>query len=109
MEPNVDQKRKMQRFPVQLPASVFLAGEAPDEPLNFLTNDACAGGVFIQTDHPLPLGAEVKMELVLPYIELKNFTGKGAMLKVSGEVIRVSDTGMAIRFNEDYHIWPLSS
>jgi hypothetical protein len=109
MEPNIEQKRKMERFPVQLPTSIFLAGEEHQEAMNFLTSDACAGGVFIQTDKPLPLGAEVKIELVLPRIELKNFEGKGAMMKVSGEVIRVTGEGMAISFNEDYNIWPLST
>ncbi len=107
MEPNIDQKRKMERFPVQLPASIISAVEEHREAMNFLTRDACAGGVFIQTDNPLPLGAEVKIELVLPLIEVKNFEGKGALLKVSGAVVRVTDTGMAIGFNEDYHIWPL--
>lgn len=109
MEPNIDQKRKIERFPVQLPASISLAGEEQEEPMIFLTNDACAGGVFIQTEKTLPLGSEVKLDLVLPYIELKNFEGKGVRLKVSGAVIRVNETGMAIRFNEDYSIWPLSS
>jgi hypothetical protein len=110
MEPNIDQKRKMERFPVQLPASIFPAVEEHEEhreAMNFLTRDACAGGVFIQTDKPLPLGTEVKIELVLPLIELKNFGEKGALLKVSGAVVRVTETGMAIGFNEDYHIWPL--
>lgn len=109
MKPNIDQKRKMERLPVQLPASIFLACEEKEEPMIFLTNDACAGGVFIQTEKTLPLGSEVKLDLVLPYIQLKNFEGKGIRLNVSGAVIRVNEEGMAIRFNEDYSIWPLSN
>ena len=109
MEPKIDQKRQIERFPVQLPTSILLAGEEKEEPRIFLTNDACAGGVFIQTERSLPLGSEVKLDLVLPYLELKDFEGKGIRLKVSGEVIRVTEAGMAIRFNEDYSIWPLSN
>jgi len=109
MEPDINQKRKIERFPVRLPAGILLAGEEKEEPMIFLTDDASAGGVFIKTERSLPLGSEVTLDLVLPCIELKNFEGQGIRLKVSGAVIRVNETGMAIRFNEDYSIWPLSS
>lgn len=108
MESNDNQKRKMERFPLRLPVNIAVAGAEEEEALTCLTNDACAGGVFIETDKPLPISTEVKLDLVLPYVELKNFEGKGVIVKVSGEVIRIGETGMAIRFHEDYQIWPLA-
>jgi hypothetical protein len=67
MELNIDQKREIERFPVQLPTCILPAGEEEEEPTIFLTKDACAGGVFIQTEKTLPLGSEVNLDLFLPY------------------------------------------
>ena len=98
-------KRRMERFDLELPARVTKAKEGQgDENLDLLTSDICAGGAFFQTDQPLPLGTEVKIDLVLPLDELKKIEGKKALIKVSGAVIRITGDGMAICFEEGFKI-----
>ncbi|MDY6850631.1 MAG: PilZ domain-containing protein [Thermodesulfobacteriota bacterium] len=98
-------KRKMERFDLELPARVIKAEENQDsESIDLLTSDICAGGAFFQTDQPMPVGTEVKIDLVLPLDELKKIEGKKALIKVNGAVIRVTKDGMAICFEEGFEI-----
>lgn len=99
--------RRMEKFPIQLPASLSPVGEEDREAMELLTSDVCSGGAFFHTDQPMPLGTEVKLELVLPLNELKKVQGERALVKVSGAVIRVTETGMAICFDEAFKISPL--
>ena len=100
---NTMEHRKMERFPIQLPTRLLPVDDAEEqEAIEVLTSDVCAGGAFFQTDQPLPLGAEVKVKMVLPLDELKKLEGKKAFIEVSGAVIRSTETGMAICFDKNY-------
>jgi hypothetical protein len=50
----------------------------------------------------------VNIEMVLPLDRLKEIEGKQAHVRISGAVIRTSENGMAIGFQDDYVISPLS-
>ena len=101
-------KRKMERFDLKLPAKVALAGHEDDPPQEMTTKDVSAGGAFIHTEAPLPVGTEVRIELVLPLEELKKLEGKTAQIKVTGAVIRSNHRGMAVSFDHKFEIRPLS-
>lgn len=64
-------------------------------------------GTFIKSDHPLPIGIKVKLDLILTLDELKKAKGKRTLIQVSGEVIRNEKHGMAVSFAEDYKISPV--
>jgi len=101
-------KRKVERFSLKLPGRIFMAEGDGNRILELLTRDISAGGAFFYTDQPLPLGTEVKIDLVLPLNELKKLESNKALIKVTGTVIRCEDTGMAVCFNQDYQLSPLS-
>jgi len=99
------ERRKMERFTLQLPAKLAMVAEDSEQAiLELLTSDVCAGGAFFQTGQPLPPGTEVKIDLVLPLDELKKLEGKKALIKVKGAVVRTTRDGMAIAFNEHFDI-----
>lgn len=100
-------KRQMERFDLELPASLIAAG-IDQKARELITSDVCAGGAFFETDQPLPLGTDVNIELILPLERLKKITANKVRIKVTGAVIRVTDTGMAISFEEDFEIEPLN-
>jgi len=104
----VSGKRQMERFPLELPASISVAGKKHIYPIKALTSDVSAGGAFFQTDAPLPIGTRMNVDLVLPLDELKKMEGKRASIKLKGYVIRASNGGMAISFDRRYQIAPLS-
>lgn len=101
-------KRKLERFPLELPARLFVnCEEEATDCLDVTTSDICAGGAFFYTDTPLPVGTEMFVDLVLPLDELKKIKGKRANIKVKGAVVRTGEGGMAISFDKKYHISPM--
>ena len=98
-------KRKLERFPLKLPARIFVdGGEGEAALLDAVTSDISAGGAFFYTDTPLPVGTEMNVDLILPLDELKKIEGKRANIKVKGAVIRTGKKGMAIIFDKKYRI-----
>lgn len=102
------EKRAMERFSLQLLASISTLGKERDqEVVELLTKNICAGGAFFDTLYPLPIGSRVKIELILPLKGIKNVEGDKALIKVTGSVIRADEKGTAICFDKDYQILPL--
>ena len=101
------EKRLMERFNLELTAHVALRNRDGDaEWINVLTSNICAGGAFLQTRHPFPVGVKVNFEAALPLSEKKP-KAKNALIKISGVAIRSEEQGIALRFDDDYEILPL--
>ncbi|MEE8400068.1 MAG: PilZ domain-containing protein [Desulfobacterales bacterium] len=101
-------KREMERFSLELPAKISVVGEKEEaSPIEATTTDICAGGAFFHTDRPLPVGTKMHFDLVLSLEDLKKLEGKRASIQIKGAVVRVSEEGMAISFDENYEISPL--
>ncbi len=96
--------RKMERFSLKLPATVSVPGS--DSSFELHTDNICAGGTFLCTDHPLPVGTDVELDLVLSLNELKKLDGNTVRINVTGEVVREEQGGMAISFTKNYSITP---
>lgn len=77
------------------------------EVLNLLTQNVCSGGAFFHTDHVLPVGMEVKVDLVLELEDLKKTAGDKALIEVRGRVLRCDPPGLAICFDKKYKITPV--
>lgn len=92
----------MERFELQLPANVSSADSEAVEALELITSDVCAGGAFIETDRPLPLEAEVKVNLVFPLDRLRKIKANKVEIDLKGAVIRATDQGMAVCFGPGY-------
>jgi len=101
------EKRRLERFDLELPATIELL--TPDQEkslINLLTSNICSGGAYFHTTQPLPEGTQVKIDLVLPLDKLRKLKKehKKAYIKVTGRVLRSELEGMAICFDEDYQI-----
>ena len=102
------EKRSLPRLKLELPASVCETGNDDSGPFELWTSDVSAGGAFFVTGHPLPVGTELEIDLILPLDELKKLEGKNAHVSLSGAVVRVSRQGIAVCFNKKYTIRPLA-
>ncbi len=101
------EKRRLERFYLEIPAAIELLGSDPeDRLLNLLTSNVCSGGAYFHTTRPLPEGTRVKIDLVLPIDRLKKLKDeyKQACIKVTGTVLRSESEGMAICFDEGYQV-----
>ena len=104
----VADERKIERFDLNLKAFVLKADQKDaSKSLSMRTRDVSAKGVFLLTDTPMPAGTRVKIDMVLPLDELKKIGGK-ALIKTSGKVLRKETDGMAICFDGNSKILPLS-
>lgn len=98
-------ERRMERFTLELTAAISVSGDEGDEGnIQLQTSDISAGGAFFNTEAPLPIGTEVKIDMILPLDELKKLKGKRAKIEVSGAVVRIEGRGMAVTFNQNYRI-----
>lgn len=100
------EQRKMERFPGQYDASLFVTDGTPDLAGHQLqTENICAGGAYLKSGKPLPIGTDVNIELLMPLGELMNMPGKEARVKAAGTIVRSSEDGMAIVFEEGFQIF----
>lgn len=101
----IKNNRGMERFRLKLPTTVStINADGIEEAQNFYTANICAGGAFINTAEPLSVGSEMKIELILSIDALKKLKGNKVKIKVTGEVIRTDETGMAVRFDDRFVI-----
>lgn len=107
----MEERRRYERFALELPAQVKVLNsgrERADPVLNLLTRDICAGGAYLEGAGTLPAGTRVALDIVLRLERLKKVDTDRAMVHVRGEVVRLEDsTGMAICFDNNYHIQAL--
>ncbi|MBW2140027.1 MAG: PilZ domain-containing protein [Deltaproteobacteria bacterium] len=102
--PNFSDKRAVTRFDLKLPANITLTGPEDQKTINISTTNICSGGAFFYTEKPFDTGTKVKIDIILPIEKLKKLTGRQALIKVSGKVIRSGAKGMAICFDGDYQM-----
>lgn len=91
----------MERFSLNLPSLLWTGNGHKEHKIETQTENVCAGGAFFKAEQTLPVGTDVKIDMLIPLDRLKS------LIKVSGTVIRVDKTGMAIRFDKDYQILSL--
>ena len=103
---NVPERRKMERFPLELEACMSCVDEIEAKTDELSTKDICAGGAFVKTKKRLPVGTDVKIDLVLSLHKLKHLSAKKSHITIRGAVIRSGETGMAVCFGNNYKIIP---
>jgi hypothetical protein len=105
-----EDKRVYERFDLKVPARLGILGTGQwkaDDEVSLTTDNICAGGAFFVTEAQLPRGTRIKMDFVLSIDKLKELLDSQCRIKVQGEVIRTDESGIAVRFDEDYEIMPV--
>ena len=95
------EKRKVERFDLQLEAFVSLPGEGSNSDMgNLVTRDISMNGVFLLTDTPLPVGAKVNVDMILTLGGKIKQDAQQAWIKASGKILRTDNQGMAVGFDD---------
>lgn len=103
------EKRRVERFDLELEAFVSLPGETGQTDMgNLVTRDVSMSGVFLVTDAPLPVGSKVNVDMILTLGGKKQQHAQQAWIKASGKVLRTDNQGMAVSFDDQSRILPLS-
>jgi hypothetical protein len=105
----VIEKRKVERFDLQLEAFVSLPGSASqNESKSLVTRDISMCGAFLKTETPLPVGSKICVDMILTLAGQKKQNARKAWIKASGKVLRTDNEGMAVGFDDQSRILPLS-
>ena len=103
------EKRKVERFDLELEAFVSVPGDTGQTDMgNLATRDVSMSGVFLLTDAPLPVGSRVNVDMILTLGGKKKQNSQQAWIKASGKVLRTDNQGMAVSFDDQSRILPLS-
>ena len=104
------EKRKLERFNLEVPATARITvADGVEEKLDLMTKDVCSNGAYFKTAHPLAIGTEMEIKLVLPLDKLKAIPadcGK-VMVRLSGKVLRIESDGVGVCFDETYDSRPM--
>jgi len=104
------EKRKLERFNLEVPAtvSITVAGGV-EEKLDLMTQNICSGGACFRTEHSLPVGTEMQINLVLPLDKFKALpvNCEKVLISLSGKVLRIDSDGIGVGFDEAYDIRPV--
>ena len=103
------EKRAVERFDLQLEAFVSLpGGGSQNESESLVTRDISMSGAFLMTDKPLPIGSKVSVDMILTLEGRTKQSAQQAWIKASGKVLRTDNEGMAVGFDNQSRILPLS-
>jgi len=92
------ERRKDRRVTIATIVKVWL--EDLDDLMEYMSENLSAGGIFIKTDRPIPVGSKVSLEISL-------FEGGIKLIEAEGNVVRViggeagparGESGIAIEF-----------
>ncbi len=97
----MEDRRVLERFPLQLAASVCPLGRRQGgNALHLFTRDISAGGAFFCAPGCLKRGSQVTVELSMMLRAARQM----ANLTVQGSVVRVEHDGMAVAFDPAYQL-----
>jgi len=90
------------RLPVRLHGG---KGAHVEQNHSLFTRDVSSKGAFIVTPEPLPVGANVNLELKLTINGLPDYhdDGQNVKLRFRGTVVRACTEGMAVMFSRRIH------
>jgi PilZ domain len=101
------EKRKMERFLLEVPATLKIKGNSTghrEAEVSVRTKDVCAGGAFLITDCEIEERAAVEIDLLLTFGRACSDRQKHSHVKVTGRVLRSDGNGVAIEFDSNYKI-----
>ena len=105
------EKRAVERFEMQIPATVFIKDGNLEQILTLETENISSKGTLLHTDEPMPEGVRVEVELYLPLERLLSVIGPGEriLVRVRGTVVRTLRDAVAVQFEPGYQIQPLGA
>jgi len=99
------EKRKLERFDLKIPSKIESLSQSPKEDIvELLTSNICSGGAYFETNQPLTVGTEIKVDLFLPlnkFKQLESICDK-VHINLSGIVLHSDPHGMGVCFDGNF-------
>jgi len=99
-------KRLLERFELKLPALVHLPVRTNGNGYHLLlTRNVSSGGAYFHTMEPLSCNGQVHVEMLFK-VKTSDNQIKYSYVATTGEVVRRDETGIAVRFDDEYTLSP---
>jgi len=103
----MSERRDLERYDLTVPARVTVfKARGNKEVFETNTCNISSKGAFIKTEHIVPEGTQVQLDVILPGNKVKELIGASTYIKVMGKVIRVCIEGIAVTFDNKYELMP---
>ena len=105
------EKRKHPRYSLNVPVKMLCCDSDENSCFEVSSRDISSKGVFIKGGElPVTASNRVHLEMTLTIEKLTELFGcsKEVTLKVDGFVVRTFDDGIAVEFDKNYSITPVS-
>ena len=105
-------KRNMDRFDLDIPAFITLKegdSATEDSVAEYRVKNICAGGAYFFADKPLKIGTKVDIDFRLNLYNHANNVPRQSEVQLSGAIIRTDAKGMAIKFDNNFKISPVTN
>jgi hypothetical protein len=96
----MDEKRKFERFNIQLKAHIISSEEDCPGDRFVLTSNISSGGAYLPTDNPFPAGTPVRVEFTLPLSNSGEPWTEDSIIISTGVIVRNDAYGMAVSFEK---------
>ncbi len=107
----MENRRAMERFNLNLLSFVRAENEESEfeGPDFMIAANICSDGALLKTDKPLAVNTRVQVDFFLVINGVEPETKKKmSLVEVTGRVIRLENKAVAVKFDKNYRIWPLS-
>ncbi len=101
------ERRLYERFILTLPTRMGTINSGKKQVFELETRDISASGAFIYTKESFPEGTRFVLDFTVPSDRIKELTGVKSLIECEGNVVRSTDTGMAIHFDKECQIMSL--
>jgi hypothetical protein len=98
------ERRASERFQLELKGRMETLHRDKPVIMEVLTRDISARGAFLNAPESLPEGTRFRLRLTIPNERIKELTGLESLIRVEGQILRVTPTGMAVCFDDQYQI-----
>jgi len=98
-------RRKYERFQLELPARLEVNSSQRTEIFELRTRDiSAAGALLLGASEQFLAGTRCHLELIVTSERIKELTGVQGLIKVEGTIVRSTPEGVAICFDGDCQI-----
>jgi hypothetical protein len=98
------EKRKYERFEIELPARMEAFLHNRKQAFDLSTKNISASGAFLFTESPFLTGSHIRMTLTTKNKKIVEITGSQSLIECEGSVVRSTPRGVAICFNKNCQI-----
>ena len=103
-EPN---KRRMDRYDLSVPVFVLPQSETElntGAGIELRTRNISSGGAFFITDNPFQIDTKLDIDIRIALFDESSNRVRKSDVHVTGSVIRINTTGMAVKFDKKFQI-----